>query len=115
MRRVPSLGAAHTGTGEWMLQRLSALYLALCLLLAVAAGWSHPYASYGRWLAFWSTSWVRWAALLFGVSLLVHTWLGLRSVLRDYVHRASIRLFAELVLGALLFGEGIWGMRMLGL
>ena len=115
VRGERSLGAAHAGTVEWIWQRLSALYLLACVLLAVRASWTRPAASYQRWRMFWSAPLVRWAALLFGVSLILHAWIGLRSVLRDYVRQSGLRLIAELILGALLFGEGIWGMRIIGL
>lgn len=111
MRRGRSLGSAHAGTGEWMLQRLTALYLALFLIVAALAFLTHPDQDYAHWAHFWSRPLVRLAALLFGFGLIGHAWVGLRSVVRDYVQAPGVRFLAELVLATALVAEGLWCVR----
>lgn len=115
MTRGRPLGSAHAGTLEWMLQRLTALYLGLFVLfLAVRLAARAP-ATYEAWRAFWSPSALRLATLLFAISLLLHAWVGLRSVLRDYLPSSGVRFISELVVGAALLAQALWLLRILWL
>ena len=93
-------GSAHRGLGEWLLQRLSALYLAgfslwLVTWLAIAAP-----ADYVAWKAWMTAGGVRLAFALFFLSVLVHSWVGMRSVFLDYLKPLWVRLVAQLLLAS---------------
>ena len=99
---------ALSGTRAWLLQRLSAVYLLVFtafVLARLAFGTPQSYQTWHAWLSGIGTE---VAVLLFFVALLLHSWIGLRDVVIDYVHPLGLRL---VVLGAVALGEialGLW-------
>lgn len=105
MRRT---GSARSGLGEWLLQRITALYMAAFGLVAAAYLLAAPLADYAQWQAWLSGDVVRISLVLFFVSALVHAWIGLRSIYMDYLRPAWLR-FSVLFLTLLaLLAQGIW-------
>mgnify|MGYP000276432629 CR=1 FL=1 len=106
-------GSAHRGLGEWLLQRLSALYLAgfavwLVARLAIAAP-----ADYVAWKAWLATGGVRLAFALFFLSVLVHAWVGMRSVFLDYLKPLWVRSVIQLLLAFGLLALAFWAAQIL--
>jgi succinate dehydrogenase / fumarate reductase membrane anchor subunit len=106
-------GSAHRGLGEWLLQRLSALYLAgftlwLVVRLAIAAP-----ANYVTWKAWMATGGVRLAFAVFFLSVLVHAWVGTRSVFLDYLKPLWVRSVAQLLLAFGLLALAFWAAQIL--
>ena len=99
-------GSSHSGLGEWLWQRLSALYITGFLVYALVAFSVWPIRDYQAWLQWFNQGAVRIALGLLFLSLLVHAWIGLRSVFLDYLKpiwlRLLISLFAFLGVVALL-------------
>ncbi len=97
-----------SGTRAWLLQRLSAVYLlgfTIYVLVKLAVAAPQNYDAWRGWLSGGGTE---VAVLLFFVALLLHSWIGLRDVILDYVHPLGARLA---VLGAAALGEialGLW-------
>jgi succinate dehydrogenase / fumarate reductase membrane anchor subunit len=90
-----------SGLRAWVLQRVSAVYLALFLVYFVAQWAVAPPADYAAWRA-WIGGPVMSVATLLGVTaLLLHAWVGLRDILIDYVQPTALRLslLAALALG----------------
>lgn len=97
-----------SGLPAWLIQRLSALYLAgftvyALVRLAMADSWSHT--AWSDWLAAPLNAVTLWLAAL---ALLLHAWVGGRDVLLDYVHPLGLRVVMLTVLGGWLLGSGIW-------
>jgi len=91
-RHVGHLGSAHEGSGEWRIQRLTALAL-IPLGLYLVASLLHL-AAYDRVTA---ANWLRSPVpallmILLALASLTHAAVGLRSILIDYVHTQS-RIF----------------------
>jgi succinate dehydrogenase / fumarate reductase, membrane anchor subunit len=104
---------ALSGLRAWLLQRVTAVYLAaftlyLCLHLVIAP--PADLADWGRWVL---SPPMAVATALFFVALLAHAWVGVRDIVLDYVRSAGLRL-AVLSTGALgLVAEGLWVLRVL--
>jgi len=91
------------GLRDWLLQRISAVYLALYLLLFLAAVIIAPPHSYKDWRGWMAGPWFGMATVLFFIALLIHAWVGVRDVIMDYVHPVAVRLLLlSLVAGVLL-------------
>jgi succinate dehydrogenase / fumarate reductase membrane anchor subunit len=106
-------GSAHRGLGEWLLQRLSALYLAgfaLWLLVRLASAAPVDHAAWKGWMA---TGRVRLAFALFFLSVLVHAWVGMRSVFLDYLKPMWVRFVAQLLLVTGLLALAFWAAQIL--
>jgi succinate dehydrogenase / fumarate reductase membrane anchor subunit len=100
LRRVRHFGSARNGLREWRLQRLTAIAL-IPLGLYFAASMLRLATSDQMTAAAWLASPI--AALLvilFVLAGLAHAFVGLRSVLVDYVHTRARLLAAELLVRA---------------
>lgn len=106
-------GSAHRGLGEWLAQRLSAVYLAGFLLwLTVRLGLMPP-SGHAAWKAWMAGGFVRLAFALFFLSLLLHAWIGMRSVFLDYLKPLWMRFLAQAVVGAGLIACAFWAAQIL--
>jgi succinate dehydrogenase / fumarate reductase, membrane anchor subunit len=97
LRRVRHLGSAHDGLREWRLQRWTALALIpLGLYFAASMLWlaTSDQVTAAAWLAEPVPALL---VILFMLALLAHAWVGLRSVLVDYVHTSTRLFIAELL------------------
>ena len=101
------------GIQAWILQRISAVYLALFLPLALGYLLLNPPADYASWRAIVSDPWVYAALILCMLALLVHSWVGMRNVVIDYVKPFGLRLLVLLLLGVALILAGIWTLAIL--
>jgi succinate dehydrogenase / fumarate reductase membrane anchor subunit len=102
-----------SGFNAWVLQRFSAVYMLLFLLIAmpyfiVMMPWDAT-----RWQALFASFWVQVAVFLFYLSLLLHAWVGLRDVFMDYIHHWFVRLLLLVALAFFLLAHGFWLLRIL--
>jgi succinate dehydrogenase / fumarate reductase membrane anchor subunit len=102
------MSQALSGLRAWLIQRLSAVYLALFCLYLLLYFLFNPPASHADWLA-----WLRHPLVIMGwgvffVALLLHAWVGLRDVILDYIHPLPARLAALAASAAALIGCGVW-------
>ncbi len=108
MKRAHSPGSAHAGLTEWILQRVSSLYMAGFVVYAIVHLSLSPVRDHAAWTAWFAIGYVRLAWAIFILSILVHAWIGMRSIYLDYLHpmwlRFSVSLFTALGLLAL----GLW-------
>lgn len=95
VRRAYNLGSAHSGLAEWLLQRISSLYIGgFAIYLAV---WFslYPVHTYHDWLQWFGSGVVRAAFGVFVISLLAHAWVGMRSVYMDYLKPMWLRFLVN--------------------
>ncbi len=96
------------GMRAWLLQRLSAVYLAIYMLVLGIAWLRNPDLSWQDWRAFNGHPLVAVGTALFFAALLVHAWVGVRDVLVDYVPHSAIRLVLLIGIATLLVAMAIW-------
>ena len=103
-------GASRTGLGAWWWQRLTAVYLAL--FLVVALGWlgMRPPEDFTQWRAWLAGDGVRVALALFIAAAAVHAYIGVRDVMMDYVPAGTVRTLAFGVWTLLVAAFGSWGL-----
>ncbi|WP_303904473.1 succinate dehydrogenase, hydrophobic membrane anchor protein [Thiohalomonas denitrificans] len=103
-----------TGLSAWLVQRLSAIYMALFTIAAVVLFTVTPIDDYGDWQALWGRPVVSAATALFFVALLLHSWVGIRDVILDYVGWSTgLRLTLLALVGAWLLILGFWILEIL--
>lgn len=87
----PALGS-RTGTGAWLVQRGTAVLLAMAVP-TLLGGWliAAP-SSYAEWRALFAGTPVRLATLGAGIALALHAWVGMRDIFMDYVRSVLPRL-----------------------
>lgn len=107
------LGSAHRGTVEWLIQRLTSVYIGAFALFVFARLAVMPVIDYGAWRAFWTSGGMRLAASLFLFATLVHAWTGMRSVYLDYVKAWLPRFAIAAFTAVFLLALGLYGLQAL--
>ena len=104
---------AHYGLGDWLLQRLTAIVMALYTVVVFACVLLRPPAGYADWKALFSGGLFRVATMLFVIALLYHAWVGMRDILMDYLRAAGVRLALQSAVGLVLLFYLVWSASIL--
>jgi len=104
---------AHYGLGDWLLQRLTAVAMALYTIGLAACVLTGPPASYADWKALFSGSFMRLATMFFVAALLYHAWVGMRDIVMDYVKPTGLRLGLQAIIGSVLLLYLLWAASIL--
>jgi succinate dehydrogenase / fumarate reductase membrane anchor subunit len=104
---------AHYGLRDWLIQRVSAVVMAVYCFSLTFYLLMQPRVDYDVWAALFSSLPVRAVSLLFLMSLFYHAWVGVRSIVMDYVKPAGARLaiYVMVILLSLLYT--IWSVQIL--
>ena len=111
VRRV--IVGAHYGFRDWLAQRVTAVVMAVYAVVFLVALAAAAPADYAAWRAFFAQGWLRFATLLFFVSLFYHAWIGVRDIFMDYIKPVWLRLVLEVVVILVLVGYGGWAVQIL--
>mgnify|MGYP005846989643 CR=1 FL=1 len=109
--RLP--GSAHAGLVSWLLQRGTAIYLGGFVVYVVARLAISPIRDHAAWQAWFASGGVRLAWALAIGSLLVHAWIGMRSVYLDYLHALWLRFTVSFLTALGLIAAGLWAVDIL--
>lgn len=104
---------AHYGLRDWLLQRLSALLMAVYALSLVVYVLLHPDMGYEGWAWLFSSNIVRSFTLLALLALFAHAWIGVRDIVMDYVKPAWLRLAIHVLVILALLLYAIWAVQIL--
>jgi succinate dehydrogenase / fumarate reductase membrane anchor subunit len=104
---------AHYGTSAWLLQRLTAVIMALYTLGLALCVLVEPPATYAAWKAIFSGTFARLTTMLFFAALLYHAWVGMRDIFMDYVKPTGIRLALQFAVAVALLLYLIWAASIL--
>lgn len=85
------LGGAHYGLRDWLLQRLTALFMLFYIFMLVFFLLMAP-SSYEAWRFFFSQLWVRIFTQMTLLALVIHAWVGVRDIWMDYIKSIAWRL-----------------------
>jgi succinate dehydrogenase / fumarate reductase membrane anchor subunit len=104
---------AHYGLRGWMVQRVSAVVMALYILLFVGILLFARPTNFTEWRGVFACQPMKLATLLFTISLLLHSWVGMRDILMDYARPTSVRLALEVLVAVLLVAWAGWAIQIL--
>ena len=108
---------AHTGTGTWLLQRATAVVMALGVPLLAWQIVAAPPLDHATWRALFAPLWMRLVMLLLTLALALHAWVGMRDILMDYVRPLVLRLALYLIVIVTLaacvttMAAALWGVQ----
>lgn len=104
---------AHYGLRDWLIQRISAVVMAMyCLFLAVYL-LMQPRLDYDIWTGLFSSMLFRTFTLLFLMCLFYHAWIGIRGIVMDYVRSAGVRLGIHVLVILVSLLYTIWSVQIL--
>jgi succinate dehydrogenase / fumarate reductase, membrane anchor subunit len=104
---------AHYGTRDWLLQRVTAIVLAVYTVILLAALLWMPVFTYGTWSGLFATVWMKVATLLALFALIYHAWVGVRDIFMDYIKPTGVRLFLHAATVVALLGYALWAVIVL--
>lgn len=105
---MKSATGSHTGTGTWLVQRATAVGLALTLPALMVYFLAARPADFAGWQALFAPVWLRVLMLLAAAALALHAWVGMRDIFMDYVHPTMLRLALYLAVIVTLAGSVAW-------
>lgn len=107
------LGVNHQGLRDWIIQRVSAIFMALYSISLIVYILCHPGLSFAEWHYLFSTSWMKIATILFLLCLMGHAWIGIWTIFTDYVKPFVLRSILNLLVLLMLAACFIWGILIL--
>lgn len=102
------LSKRYPGMRQWLSQRISAIVLASYSMLLVVLLLVQQPSTYTEWQAFFAPIWWRAFTLLFFINLLLHAWLGVGNVLKDYIFNQRLRVIMQFFVEVLAVVEIVW-------
>lgn len=107
------VSGAHYGLRDWLMQRVTAVVMALYAIFMLGFLLTHQPLQFADWQALFECLPVRLASLLFLFSLYLHAWVGVRDILMDYVHSTAARLAAQVAVILALVAYAAWSVQIL--
>jgi succinate dehydrogenase / fumarate reductase, membrane anchor subunit len=104
---------AHYGLRDWLIQRITAVVMAVYVVALVGYLLMQSYLDYDVWTELFSSQMVRTFTLLFLLSLFYHAWVGIRDIVMDYVKPAGVRLLIHVLVILALLVYTIWSVQIL--
>jgi succinate dehydrogenase / fumarate reductase membrane anchor subunit len=102
-----------SGMKAWLLQRLSAVYMAVFLVYFISMLLIAPPHSYEEWQGWMRSTTMALATTVFFMALLAHAWVGMRDVFLDYIKPFPLRLVLLNLLSLGLIVMALWVVRVL--
>ena len=105
---------AHYGLRDWLVQRVTAVLMALFTLIVLAqVVFSSGPIGYDQWAGIFASQWMKVLTFSVVVALIYHVWVGIRDVFMDYVKPVGIRLPLQIVSIVWLVGCAGWAIQAL--
>ena len=104
---------AHYGVRDWLVQRATAVLMALFTLVMIVECLWPGEMSYEKWGGIFSHQWMKVLTFVTIASILWHAWVGVRDVLMDYVKPLAARLVLQVAAIAWLVGCAGWALQVL--
>jgi succinate dehydrogenase / fumarate reductase membrane anchor subunit len=98
---------------DWLIQRLTAVVMAVYTLLFLGIALWNGGIGYPLWTQLFAHDGFRLASFLFMVALLYHAWIGVRDILMDYIKPVGVRLLLETMTVVVLVAYLGWTIRLL--
>ncbi len=103
----------HQGLRDWLAQRVSAIVMAVYSLGILFYLLMHPNLSFIDWHALFASTAMKIATILFILSLLWHAWVGIWTVLTDYIKPYVLNIVLQILVIFTLAGCFFWALQIL--
>ncbi|MGB1091671.1 MAG: succinate dehydrogenase, hydrophobic membrane anchor protein [Oceanobacter sp.] len=114
---VSNLG--RSGLYDWVVQRLSAVVLALYTLFLVGFLIASPDLQYAEWHGLFAQTWMKVFSMAALISICAHAWVGMWTISTDYLNDSHVpaatlvRSGFQLLCAGFLFTYLVWGIDIL--
>ncbi len=107
------VSGAHYGVRDWLAQRVTAVVMVIYSVIFVVMLLKLPQFDFANWKIMWNAQWLRYATLLFLLSLFVHAWIGMRNIFMDYIKSSGVRIALYSLVILSLVAYGAWAVQIL--
>lgn len=102
-------GLTGSGSRDWIMQRISAVVLAVYAVIMVAFFLFNGSVGYEQWVMFIMSMPMRLLSLLAIVALAVHAWVGMWTVFTDYIKSTGLRIVLQAAMIIAILVYLFWG------
>lgn len=106
------VGAGY-GLKEWLIQRATALFMAIYTLIFLLVVTVVAPDGYEAWRGIFTSGFMQFMTFLFFTSLFWHAWIGVRDIWMDYAKPDGLRLILMIATAAALIGYAGWAAKIL--
>ena len=99
----------QVGLRLWLVQRLTSLAIAFFGVFLIGFLYTHPTLDYGTWHELFSQRWLQALTTVVLLATARHAWIGVWTIITDYIKPTVARLLCQWILWLLLVGFIIWG------
>ncbi|HVY53846.1 MAG TPA: succinate dehydrogenase, hydrophobic membrane anchor protein [Gammaproteobacteria bacterium] len=107
------LGVNHQGLRDWVIQRISAIIIALASVGFIGYLMSHPGVGFFEWHSLFASMGMKVFTLIVILALAFHAWIGVWTVVTDYVKPAMLRFAVNIAVFMTLLACVIWALLMM--
>ena len=109
------MSAQFGGLRGWILQRATAVYMALFVFLCLLLIAPRLPMDFDQWHELLAHPFNAVSTALFFLAVLSHAWIGVRDVIMDYVKPTALRIMLYGLVMLALVWMGLWVLRILWL
>lgn len=80
------------GLTDWLIQNISAFIMVIYTIGIMVFFISHPELDFTTWHTLFEHGWMKGATIILFALLLFHAWIGVWTVITDYIKCAVVRL-----------------------
>lgn len=102
-------GLTGSGVRDWIVQRVSAIVLAIYTVVMLVWFATHSGFDYNIWYDFMTSFQMRILNLLAMLSLAGHAWVGMWTIFTDYVKSNVVRLILQSLMILAVLVYAVWG------
>src|SRR5207244_2225532 len=88
---------AHYGWKDWLVQRVTAVVMAVYTILVLGIVLWHGGIDYALWRALFADNAFKLATFVFMLGVCWHAWIGARDIWMDYIKPVGVRLTLEVL------------------
>jgi len=96
------------GLRAWLLQRLTAIYMVVYMLLAAVVLSCQPATGFIAWRDIFRQPVANIATVFLFAAIFYHAWVGVRDILVDYIHPQPTRFTVLTLVSLVLLGLMLW-------
>jgi succinate dehydrogenase / fumarate reductase membrane anchor subunit len=104
---------AHYGLRDWLIQRVTAVVMAIYTVIIAGYLCLQPQLNYVSWSALFANQLMRTFTSLFLFSLFYHAWIGVRDIVMDYIKPPGVRLVIHVLVILTILIYTIWSVQIL--
>lgn len=104
---------AHYGLRDWLIQRITAIVLAVYTLFLAGMLLFARDPGYEGWARLFAPTWMKALTLIALASLIYHAWIGVRDIWMDYVKPTGVRLTLQVLTVLWLAACAVWAVQIL--